>query len=285
MQPRNFFTDAAEWFLGGNREPAMLPATEYNIVTDKIQHWMKNGVFFTLPEDGKVASAEQIERLDTYALLRPPYPVCILEYAADPTANLKVIVVVETIGDVVHIDFMTSAISGGIWTPPAAYCSGRVGEFEYDIKPRLPFYVHNKGKEWSQGRDFKADIRLMLEAMATRVVTEFLMAVHEQSVGAEEVEAPERLNRKRLKRGKVPLFAYKVLTIGKPKRPTEHKGGTHASPRSHLRRGYYRMSRGGVRHWVKPCMVKGETPGFVHKDYKVEKEQTHGDDARSQGQG
>lgn len=31
-----------------------------------------------------------------------------------------------------------------------------------------------------------------------------------------------------------------------------------------------RAAREGVRHWVQPCMIKGETPSFVHKEYVVE---------------
>ena len=32
---------------------------------------------------------------------------------------------------------------------------------------------------------------------------------------------------------------------------------------------YYRTSKKGVRHWVQACVVKGETPGVVHKEYRV----------------
>ena len=86
----------------------------------------------------------------------------------------------------------------------------------------------------------------------------------------EDVEPNPATNKMRRARGKMPLFTHKTLTIGKKKRKSQYMGGTHASPRSHLRRGYYRTSQKGVRHWVQPCMVKGETDGFVHKDYKVE---------------
>jgi hypothetical protein len=86
----------------------------------------------------------------------------------------------------------------------------------------------------------------------------------------EDVEPDAKLNKMRRARGKTPLFTYKTLIIGRKKRKSQLLGGTHASPRSHLRRGYYRTSPKGIRHWVQPCMVKGETEGFVHKDYRVE---------------
>jgi len=88
-----------------------------------------------------------------------------------------------------------------------------------------------------------------------------------------DVPPDDKANRLRRISGYAPLYAYKTLTIGAPKkRQAVRGGGTHASPRSHLRRGYYRTSRNGVRHWVQACMVMGETPGFVHKDYKVEQQ-------------
>ena len=98
----------------------------------------------------------------------------------------------------------------------------------------------------------------------------FCRTLHENHVTFDEVEPDAKLNKMRRARGKAPLFTYKTLVIGKKKRKSQHLGGTHASPRSHLRRGHYRTSPKGVRYWVQPCMVKGETDGFVHKDYIVE---------------
>lgn len=83
-------------------------------------------------------------------------------------------------------------------------------------------------------------------------------------------------NRSRRARGLTPLYTYKVLTINPNKPVSNAKGtghGSHASPRTHLRRGYYRTSKNGVRHWVKSTVVKGEA-GFVHKDYRISTETT-----------
>lgn len=270
MQPRNYFTDAAEWFLGGNRDPHLMSSDEYRATKNKIEHWVKNGMCFILPVGGILLDETKENDFIDEGLLRPPYPVCILEYVLDEKTNpLRLIVVVETIGDEIHVYMMSCAEKGG-WTPPAIRCEGMVGEFTYNIKPHLPWYVHKKEADWPKGRSFKEDAKHMLEALAVSPTYQFLCVINRYHTTFEDVAPPERLNRKRLKRGKVPLFTYKVLTIGKKKRKSANQGGTHASPRSHLRRGYYRTSRNGVRHWVQPCMVKGETDGFVHKDYKVE---------------
>ncbi len=48
MQPRNYFTDAADWFLKRNPEPNLLSDKEYGMVREKIEHWSSNGIM-TLP--------------------------------------------------------------------------------------------------------------------------------------------------------------------------------------------------------------------------------------------
>lgn len=52
----------------------------------------------------------------------------------------------------------------------------------------------------------------------------------------------------------------------------EHQGGTHASPRWHERRGYWRtMKKSGKRVWVRACEVGKKSNGMVYKDYEVVK--------------
>ena len=51
---------------------------------------------------------------------------------------------------------------------------------------------------------------------------------------------------------------------------SEPKGGTHASPRWHERRGYWRtMKKSGKRVWVRSCEVGKKSDGMVYKDYEV----------------
>ena len=50
----------------------------------------------------------------------------------------------------------------------------------------------------------------------------------------------------------------------------EPKGGTHASPRWHKRRGYWRtMKKSGKVVWVNSCEVGKKSNGMVYKDYEV----------------
>lgn len=67
------------------------------------------------------------------------------------------------------------------------------------------------------------------------------------------------------------LFDYHVLMIdpSKERNPSEDRGGTHASPRTHLRRGHIRRLAWGPRIWVNSCVVNPSAIGTVNKDYKI----------------
>lgn len=67
------------------------------------------------------------------------------------------------------------------------------------------------------------------------------------------------------------LFDYHVLMIraGAGHQTSEDKGGTHASPRTHLRRGHIRRLAWGPRVWVNSCVVNPSAIGTVNKDYRV----------------
>jgi hypothetical protein len=79
-------------------------------------------------------------------------------------------------------------------------------------------------------------------------------------------------NKKRVGNGKQPFFSYHVLQLtSDPVRPhAPHAGGTHESPRTHLRRGHRRRLPSGRYIFVRAAVVGlGSNKGVVHKDYAV----------------
>ena len=78
-------------------------------------------------------------------------------------------------------------------------------------------------------------------------------------------------NRRKIKQGKAPLYDWRtvVITPCKPQPASQHKGGTHASPRQHDRRGHLRHLRNGKNVWVRPCKVGDPSKGTVFHDYEV----------------
>lgn len=79
------------------------------------------------------------------------------------------------------------------------------------------------------------------------------------------------VNLKRERKGKLPLYDYHILSVEKPAvlGKSEPQGGTHASPRQHLRRGHIRKYSNGRKIWVNACLVGDASKGFVDKDYAI----------------
>jgi hypothetical protein len=83
------------------------------------------------------------------------------------------------------------------------------------------------------------------------------------------VSANPAINRKRIAKGKKPLFDWHTVTIEPPAPKVDPQGGHHASPRKHDRRGHWRTYKSGKRGWVKNCVVGNAALGVVFKDYEV----------------
>lgn len=108
-------------------------------------------------------------------------------------------------------------------------------------------------------------------SFAVYAVRAFCSAINCCNVTRTEHRPSEKLQKARAKRGKAPLFSYWTLDLdlGKRKEVGADLGGTHASPRVHLRRGHPRQYAPGKYCWVQPCVVGNKAAGMVHKDYAV----------------
>ena len=81
-----------------------------------------------------------------------------------------------------------------------------------------------------------------------------------------------RLRRSMLAKHGVSGWSYRVATIdiANIRRLAEPAGGTHASPRWHVRRGHWRTLRNRERVFVRECEVGDEARGGVVKDYCID---------------
>lgn len=218
----------------------------------------------------------------TLSDMRPPYPVTVLEGELFDVGGVAALIIARDTDEGVELNFLTHTTDDvrdvftnvGEWIVAPLLCRIPYSEasaheyYEMDVQILLKDYAQDNERVRDQTLDsYKPLIRFYAAVCQ-------LLANHH--VETQDVEPDAKENRVRRVRGRAPLYTYKTLVIGKPKRRQRVGSGTHASPRSHLRRGYYRTSKKGVRHWVQACMVKGETPGFVHKDYRVEGGNTNG---------
>lgn len=90
------------------------------------------------------------------------------------------------------------------------------------------------------------------------------------NIDAPLIEAPAKLNRKREQNGRTPFFDYRVLAVVPPRSNAgDGRGGHHASPKAHIRRGHIRR----LEHktvWVSDTLVNaGSERGVIVKDYAV----------------
>lgn len=77
-------------------------------------------------------------------------------------------------------------------------------------------------------------------------------------------------NRRKMQQGKAPFFDWTTVYIEPAKSRSDSKGGTHASPRLHDRRGHLRRLTTGKNVWVKACKVGDASKGAIFHDYKIE---------------
>lgn len=288
MQPGQFFT---EYLDAWPKTKRTVPASDLDAAIEFNAAARREGIIFALPYGGIMTDRNLIKRAEFGGqIMRPPYPVCIFEFIGDhkphvptPNRSSKRVVVVFDRGDYAELMAVAHRDIDGRWMAPVISFRlpyNQKNLFQLDPKFGLastariiPYLLHTCDKMLAHcGEDMETFYKVMAADFGDELwaYLDFCRTVNDKHVTFDDIEPDATKNRMRRARGKAPLFTYKVLTIGKKKRRSAHQGGTHASPRSHLRRGYYRTSKHGVRHWVQPCMVKGETPGFVHKDYKVE---------------
>lgn len=80
----------------------------------------------------------------------------------------------------------------------------------------------------------------------------------------------QRKNARRIKAGKLPIYETRILTIetGKQTKAGICLGGSHSSPRQHLRRGHIRRLP-DKNVWVNPCVVGRAENGVIDKQYHV----------------
>lgn len=101
-------------------------------------------------------------------------------------------------------------------------------------------------------------------------VASFITAMNCKNVTKVRNDPPQRLARARASRQKKPLFTYWTLAIsGREDDERIEAGGSHASPRLHLRRGHPREYTAGKWTWVSPTVVGNKAAGVVHKDYSA----------------
>lgn len=197
-------------------------------------------------------------------LLRPPYDVTLFEI---PKYNSKIILLLMYSADVMLVESFVKHKDHKNWSPAVtAKISPAKGEAEG---------VHFESlMDWSQQANLPAELRKAYEDQSLRLVFDalgYMAALESKSARASDCPEPKKLNSARAKKGKPPVFEYKIVDLVLPSQyhPSSQDGGTHASPRMHWRRGHIRNLMDGKRIPVSPCIVGASENGILLKEYRA----------------
>lgn len=121
-------------------------------------------------------------------------------------------------------------------------------------------------KAWNGPPEAQASARAFVEWLSC-----YLSALNCVNIKRVEHKPQPSKNSVRRAMGRRPLFSYWTLEIDLDRSGKEAAsyGGTHASPRLHLRRGHARQYAPGLWCWVNAHAVGSKAAGVIHKDYAV----------------
>lgn len=279
----NEFCDDLKYFAKTN--PA--GAGYFNRVRKRIE---SRAVHFQLPHGGYILPKANDEVVIDTDILRPPFPTTVIEYSegdgklrVDETPSTKRLVLAVDEGDGVTLLPAYYADYHDLWQPPTIYWRFIYGR-SFALQRTKPTHFYNDdalryGEAWPgvlaavkmpMSLQTYASIELSNVGQELSVYMDFCMAMSQYETEIVDQKPDAQAQKLRRLRGKKPLLTYKVITItGKKKVSKEGKGGTHASPVTHLRRGHWRHYKSGKRAWVAAALINGKD-GMVVKDYKVE---------------
>lgn len=230
---------------------------------------------------GDVCVLEGIKTPEARLFPRLPYPMCVLEFQdIDPT-NVKrpFFALAEELGysdatkDCMRVhSFIPYPMPGNeddLWLHSGWIEVNRTTGTYDSFLNKLTLKFLDSGNGFNRLAD--ADTIEFSVVSAAQFVAIFLSVLNCSNVEISEVGEPKFLNKKRLKKGKVPIYSYKTLVLkSRQQRLMTNGHGTHESPRIHLRRGHIKRRKTG-NFWWEPCVVGDRARGIVMKDYRADK--------------
>lgn len=276
MQRLNFSTRALDDIESLSIDPKDARGREY---IKTVLSMIRGGQKFILPDNGELV-ADQFSIADSHVrLFRLPYPRVVLEYRCrtdsrfeqgGPSEWDEITLAEEAEHNGALGAFITSVsrLGGGKWLPTFGAAFIPYEQAFAAPQGRLPVAMSPVPTSSSPEIVQNAP-RLTYElAMDVSALVNLCACLNCENVETETLAAPTALNKKREKKGRPPLFEYKTLVLtSRGASGGQSQGGTHSSPRIHLRRGHIRRIAPDRTVWVRPTVVGDKSRGVVHKDY------------------
>lgn len=252
--------------------------------------FIEHAVHFTLPDSGLILN-DQYKGIKGQ-FIRLPYPIITLEYFVPPD-NPRHILGGDRIGKrlIVAAEEITKEIqyiriflcgfvgSNNSWMlmPMGFFVNCNWDKFPDGEKQIDGNYMRIRGGTFNVLPDaIKSMPAKMVDACTEQtayeasLVLEFIEALSCTNIEATTFQEANPKNAKRIKQGKLPMYETKVLTLKMTRSESQGSGlgGSHASPRQHLRRGHIRRLPSG-NIWVNSCVVGSSGKGIIDKTYQI----------------
>jgi len=221
---------------------------DLNIDTEKQKFTVNN---FNIEKTGEILGNKEE---NMYRYLIPPYNFCWFDYKINkefdknnPLEISKTGVLVIKEGDILIITSIYYLINVKIWTLPLItyYTNLKTKENWYckTFKDVDEDIIHHLNSEQSVHRAYIGQVLLMLNC---------------KNIGTIDINPPQKLNKKRIKGNKQPLFTYKNLIIN----PIGKKRNSNNEPQN-LWDNRIHMCRGHFKHYVKEKPLFGKYTGMI----------------------
>jgi hypothetical protein len=239
-----------------------LLGSETRIIYEHISPAARGAIAFALDEHiDRRTVIPMVEELDRQQLLRLPYAATWIEYQHQSWrfGALMTMLPAGTVSEASR-----EAIAGEIWVirgSPFIRKATRAGAFVF-CGGRMTTWTP---RAWA-GPD--ASMHDLQDRTAWTCIA-FLGALACNNVQPVEHNPTFTQRRTARKHKDRAIFSTWTLEI-KPAGPRRDQGGTHASPRVHLRRGHVRQYKPGKYTWVQPAVVGEPKLGMIHKDYRLD---------------
>ena len=186
---------------------------------------------------------------------RPPFEKCIVVWQGKTKNHEVYEMVMVTVGDSPE-----NGIVLGVYKGPFGRMPRKLPLMVYALDDGMVKYGPLKEEDKIDQKDAE---------MVLGFVGNWYRLLSERCQSYKPVVRDTFTNRRKMAQGKIPTYDWTTVYIEPAKPRADSKGGTHASPRQHDRRGHLRRLRSGKNVWVKAHKVGDASKGIVWHDYEV----------------
>ena len=205
-----------------------------------------------------LTAAQMDVKVDVLMNCRPPFAKCMVASRGPSKSHASYDILMVVVGDDPH-----EGIVVNVWKGPTGVMPRTLPTMLYTIE--CDKIMYGATEESDPISDDEA-------RMVLGVIAKWYHSMMATQTAYQPFVRPTFTNQRKIAAGKQPSYDWRTVVIDGNVIKCEHKGGTHASPRLHDRRGHSRRLPDGRIVWVRPCKVGDASRGTVFHDYQVKEQ-------------